>query len=147
MLLKCFQLNRAGFHKPESDKFFGGKQLFIPCPSRAKVIQGEVLMFMWLVRLTLLVAVLGWVSGCSTMLPERKVPTESPKILEEDVQGGSSVHPKPEEGQAPSNLDLPAAPPPEGSPPGSWPPRRLKFRDRGLERGMEFRRTGEPYVG
>jgi hypothetical protein len=103
-------------------------------------------MLMWLVRLLLLVAVLLWVSGCSTMVPERKVPTESPRILEEDVPDGGAVHPKPDEGREPSDMESPAAPPGEITPPGSRPPRRLPFKDRGLERGMDFPRTGEPYV-
>jgi hypothetical protein len=111
-------------------------------PYWSKVMQGEVSMFMWLVRSTLLVTVLLWVSGCSTILPERKTPVESPKILEEDLPA-----PKSEDGQAPSHLDFPASPQQEGSPPGTRPPRRLKFRDRGLERGMDFPGPGEPYVG
>ena len=101
-------------------------------------------MLTWLVRSLLPVAVLMWVSCCSTMVPERKVPTESPRILEEDVPDRGSVHPKSDEGQPPFNLETPAIPPTEITPPGSRPPRRLPFKDRSLERGKDFPRTGEP---
>lgn len=80
------------------------------------------------------------------MLPERKVPAESPRIQEEDVPDRGSVHPRPDAGQEQPNLDVPASPPAEIVPPGSRPPRRLPFKDRRLERGMEFPRTGEPYL-
>jgi len=103
-------------------------------------------MFTWLVRLMLPVAVLLWFPCCSTMVPERKVPTDIPRILEEDVPDSGSVHPKSDEGQPPSNLETPATPPAEITPPGSRPPRRLPFKDRTLERGMDFHRTSERYV-
>lgn len=117
----------------------------MPCPSRTKTVQGEVFMFTWLVRSIMLATVLLWISGCSTILPERKVPAESPKILEEDVPDSGSVRPKSDDDQAPSNLEGPASPPAEYVPPGSRPPRRLPFKDRRLERGMNFPGTREPY--
>jgi len=81
------------------------------------------------------------------MLPERKAPADSQRILEEDVPDSGTVQPKPDESQPPSNLEHPSAPPPEESlPPGSRPPRRLKFRDRGMERGWDFPGTNEPFV-
>jgi hypothetical protein len=108
-------------------------------------MQGEVFMFRWLVRLILPVAFLVWVPCCSTMVPERKVHPENPRILEEDVPDGS-IHPKSDEEQTPSDLETPTIPPSDITPPGSRPPRRLPFKDRSLDRGMNFPRTGEPYV-
>jgi len=80
------------------------------------------------------------------MLPERKAPADSQRILEEDVPDSGTVQPRPDESQPPLNLEHPAAPPAESLPPGSRPPRRLKFRDRGMERGWDFPGKNEPFV-
>jgi hypothetical protein len=80
------------------------------------------------------------------MLPERKAPADSQRILEEDVPDSGKVQPRPDESQPPSNLESPGGPPAETLPPGSRPPRRLKFRDRGMDRGWDFPGKNEPFV-
>jgi hypothetical protein len=92
----------------------------------------------WLaLRTWTIVCIAAGIWGCATMVPERKVPLEKSRIQEEDItEGQAAPSPGPEE---PANVQPAPAPGyPSESPfqpaePGSRPPRRLKFRDRGFE--------------
>lgn len=86
------------------------------------------------------VCIFAGVFGCAAIVPERRVPLEKSRIQEEDITDGQS-HGNTEE---PAHVQPEIAPgSPQESPlqpmePGSRPPRRLKFRDRGYEPGDDL---------
>lgn len=86
----------------------------------------------------LILVVTAGICGCATMVPERKIPVEKPRIQEEDVTegqpgsyGAGEEQPPPMPGVAPSPpIETPSQP----IEPGSRPPRRIPFRDRRSDR-------------
>jgi hypothetical protein len=109
------------------------------CSGASTTGMKELSMKCWALRAWLILLVIAGIWGCASMAPERKMPVDSPRINEEDVteeQAGQTRGGSEERGPVSPEVS-PAAPdesPSQPMDPGSRPPRRLKFRDRGMDK-------------
>jgi len=129
----------------------GSRRFYGFFPERISVRERQLQVVLKSLRVALLLVLSAWFWGCSAIVPERKTPSDSPRIHEEDVTDDRAARPETGD-EAPAGVgeSLPSA---EGVPPAVQPhqrsPHRYKWRDKkgslkGWESSTEGSRGREP---